>query len=114
MNTLFYVALNQINFVIPGGVAVGMATVKILDGDSTPPSTTVQVAAVAPGLFTANGAGAGVAAAIAIRRSIATQTDMEVPVFHCYANSCTSTPIDLADDSQVFLDLLSTGIRCRT
>src|SRR5260370_41223554 len=108
MNTLFYVALNQINFVIPGGVAVGMATVKILNGDSTPPTTTVQVAAVAPGLFTANGAGTGVAAAIAIRRSIATQTDMEVPVFHCDANSCTSTPIERSDASQGLLELFGT------
>ncbi len=114
MNPVFYVAPNQINFVISAGVGIGMATVKILNGDSTPPTTTVQVAAVAPGLFTANGAGAGVAAAIAIRRSIATQTDMEVPVFHCDANSCTSTPIELADDSQVFLELFGTGIRGRT
>jgi len=93
---------------------VGMATVKILNGDSTPPSTTVQVAAVAPGLFTANGAGTGVAAAIAIRRSIATQTDTEVPVFHCDANSCTSMPIELGADAQVFLELYGTGIRGRT
>jgi len=114
MNPVFYVAPNQINFVISAGVGIGMATVKILNGDSTPPTTTVQVAAVAPGLFTANGAGTGVAAAIAIRRSIATQTDMEVPVFHCDANSCTSTPIELADDSQVFLELFGTGIRGRT
>lgn len=114
MNPVFYVAPNQINFVIPAGVGIGMATVKILNGDSTPPSTTVQVAAVAPGLFTANGGGTGVAAAIAIRRSIATQTDTDVPVFHCDANSCTSMPIELADDSQVFLELYGTGIRGRT
>ena len=114
MDPLFYVAPNQINFVIPGGVAVGMATVKILNGDSTPPSTTVQVATVAPGLFTANGAGTGVAAAIAIRRSIATQTDTEVPVYHCDASSCTSMPIELGADGQVFLELYGTGIRGRT
>lgn len=114
LNPLFYVAPNQVNFVIPEGLAAGMATVKILNGDSTPPSTTVQVATVAPGLFTANGGGTGVAAAIAIRRSIATQTDTEVPVYHCDANSCTSMPIDLGMDSQVFLELYGTGIRGRT
>lgn len=111
---LFYVNPNQINFVIPDGVAMGMATVKILNGDSTPMSTTVQVAPVAPGLLTTNGAGTGVAAAIAIRRSIATQTDTEVPVYHCDANSCTSTPIDVGADAQVFLELYGTGIRGRT
>jgi uncharacterized protein (TIGR03437 family) len=111
---LFYVNPNQINFVIPDGVAVGTATVKILNGDSTPVSTTVQVAAVAPGLLTTNGAGTGVAAAIAIRRSIATQTDTEVPVYHCDANGCTSMPIDVGADAQVFLELYGTGIRGRT
>ena len=114
MDPLFYVAPNQINFVVPDSVAIGMVTVKILNGDSTPPSITVRVATVAPGLFTANGAGTGVAAAIAIRRSIATQTDTEVPVFHCDANSCTSMPIDLGEDAQVFLELFGTGIRGRT
>ena len=114
MNPLFYVAPNQINFVIPDGVAVGMATLKILNGDSTPPSAIVQVAAVAPGLVTANGAGTGVAAAIAIRRSIAMQTDTEVPVYHCDANSCTSTAIDVGADAQVFLELYGTGIRGRS
>jgi len=111
---LFYVAPNQINFVVPDTVALGTATVKIMNGDATPPTATVQVAAVAPGLFTANGAGVGVAAAIAIRRSIATQTDTDVPVFTCSANACTSVPIDLAPDAQVFLVLFGTGIRGRS
>jgi uncharacterized protein (TIGR03437 family) len=114
MDPLFYVAPNQINFLVPGGVALGMASVKILNGDSVPPTTTIQVAAVAPGLFTANGSGTGVPAAIAIRRSIATQTDTPVPVFHCDANGCTSMTIDLGPDAQVILELFGTGIRGRS
>ncbi len=55
LDPLLYVAPNQINFFVPDSVAIGTATVKILNGDSTPPSITVQVANVAPGLFTANG-----------------------------------------------------------
>jgi uncharacterized protein (TIGR03437 family) len=111
---LFYVSPNQINFVVPDGTAAGMATVTILNGDATPPSTTVLVATVAPGLFTANSQGTGVAAALAIRRVIATQTDTEVPVFHCDANACGSDPIDLDAASNVFLELFGTGIRGRT
>jgi uncharacterized protein (TIGR03437 family) len=114
MHPLFYVAPNQVNFVISAGVARGMATVRILNGDSPAPSVDVQVATIAPGLFTANGAGVGVAAAIAIRRSIATQTDSPIPVFHCDANGCTSAPIDIGGDSQVFLELYGTGIRGRS
>jgi uncharacterized protein (TIGR03437 family) len=111
---LFYVSPNQINFVVPDATSTGMATVTIMNGDSMPPSTTVMVTTVAPGLFTANSQGTGVAAAIAIRRIIATQTDTEVPVFHCDANACASDPIDLDDSSNVFLELFGTGIRGRT
>src|SRR5258708_21792317 len=114
MAALFYVSPNQINFVVPHATAMGMATVTIMNGDAMPPSTMVQVAAVAPGLFTANSQGTGVAAAIAIRRIIATQTDVEVPVFHCDANGCSSAPIDLDASSNVFLALFGTGIRGRT
>jgi len=111
---LFYVSPNQINFVVPDATANGMATVTIMNGDPMPPSTTVMVTRVAPGLFTANSQGTGVAAAIAIRRIIATQTDIEVPVFHCDANACASDPIDLDEASNVFLELFGTGIRGRT
>ena len=114
MAPLFYVSPNQINFVVPEGTASGMATVVITNGDATKPTTTVQVAPVAPGLFTANSQGAGVAAAIAIRRIIATQTDVPVPVFHCDAGGCASDPIDLDTASNVFLELFGTGIRGRT
>src|SRR5258708_5713400 len=111
---LFYVSPNQINFVVPDATATGMATVTIMNGDPVPTSTTVMVTTVAPGLFTANSQGTGVAAAIAIRRIIATQTDTEIPVFHCDANACASDPIDLDDTSTVFLELFGTGIRGRT
>ena len=113
MESLFYVAPNQINFVL-SALMPGTATVKILNGDSTPPTTMVQVATVAPGLFTVNGSRTGVPAAIAVRRSIATQTDQAVPVFHCDANSCTSVPLDTAAGAQVFLELFGTGIRGRS
>jgi len=111
---LFYVSPNQINFVVPDATATGVATVTIMNGDPVPTSTTVMVTTVAPGLFTANSQGTGVAAAIAIRRIIATQTDTEIPVFHCDANACASAPIDLDDASTVFLSLFGTGIRGRT
>ena len=110
MAPLFYVSPNQINFVVPKSTVTGAATVKILTGSSSA-SAAVQVAPVAPGLFTANGTGVGVPAAIAIRRTIATQTDTEVPVYQCSANACVSVGIDVGPDAQVFLELFGTGIR---
>jgi len=102
MEQLFYVSPNQINFVLGDITKTGTATAKILGGTNSPMSTTVQVAKVAPGLFTANGAGVGVAAAIAIRRDIATQTDNPVPVYQCDANGCSSVGIDVGPDAQTF------------
>jgi uncharacterized protein (TIGR03437 family) len=112
--SLFYVSPNQINFVVPDATKTGTATVKILGGANSPQSATVQVDTVAPGLFTANGAGGGVAAAIAIRRDIATQTDNPVPVYQCNANGCSSIGIGLGPDANVFLELFGTGIKGRT
>ncbi len=106
MASLFYVSPNQINFVVPDGTKTGTATVKIIGGSSSPISTTVQVATVAPGLFTANGAGVGVAAAIAIRRIIGTPDD-QVPVYQ-------SIGVELGPDAMVFLELFGTGIRGRS
>jgi uncharacterized protein (TIGR03437 family) len=111
MALLMYVSPNQINFVVPDGAKTGTATVKILGGSNSPMSTTVQVDKVAPGLFTANSAGVGVAAAIAIRRDIAPLTDTEVPVFQCDANGCSSIGVEMGPDAMVFLELFGTGIR---
>ncbi len=111
---LFYVGPNQINFVIPDGIALGAATVTILNGNSTPPATTIPVATVSPGIFTARGNGTGVAAGIAILRSLSTQTDTDVPMFQCSANGCISVPIDSGADTEVFLVLFGTGIRGRS
>lgn len=113
MAGLFYVSPNQINFVVPAGVKTGNGTVKITNGSDNP-SADVQVAKVAPGLFTANGAGVGVAAAIAIRRDIASQTDNPVPVYQCNANGCSSVGVTLGPDAQTFLELFGTGIRGRS
>jgi len=115
LGLLFYVSPNQINFEIPPSVAVGAATVTVIGGKSSNSTADVTVATVAPGLFTANGAGTGVAAALAIHRSIAIQTDTLVPVFTCSDNGCTSVGIDTSGDSDVtFLELFGTGIRGRS
>jgi uncharacterized protein (TIGR03437 family) len=112
--SLFYVSPNQINFVVPDATKIGTATVNVKNATSVTSTSTVNIAAVAPGLFTANGAGVGVAAAIAIRHLIASQTDSEVPVFHCDNNGCSSIGIEMGPDATVFLELFGTGIRGRS
>jgi uncharacterized protein (TIGR03437 family) len=71
----------------------------------------VLVEAVAPGLFSANANGKGVAAASAVRVK-ADGSQAAVPVFQCVSGSCTAAPIDLGPDSdQVYVSLYGTGIR---
>ena len=35
-------------------------------------------------------------------------------MYHCDANGCSSTPLDLAPDAQVYLELYGTGIHRRS
>jgi uncharacterized protein (TIGR03437 family) len=74
---------------------------------------TIQVAAVAPGLFTANGDGKGAAAAIALKATASgTQTWQYTATCGTAAGSCVTAQIDLgAATDQVFLELYGTGIR---
>jgi uncharacterized protein (TIGR03437 family) len=111
---LLYVSPGQVNFQMPARMAAGLAAVGVIAGESAS-SGTYQVAAVSPGVFTANQDGNGVAAAIAVRESGAVQS--AAPVFRCGAvpGSCTPVPIDLGGPAdQVVLELFGTGIRGRS
>jgi len=65
--TLLYAFPRQIAFVIPAATAPGPASVIATSGDGTVSSAVVQISAVAPGLFSANANGQGVAAAVAVQ-----------------------------------------------
>jgi uncharacterized protein (TIGR03437 family) len=54
---LFSVSATQVVYQIPAGTAAGKATVTITAGDGIAATTQVQIAAVAPGLYTINSAG---------------------------------------------------------
>jgi uncharacterized protein (TIGR03437 family) len=100
---LFYVSPLQVNYQIPPGVAIGKASVTVsVNGDPVAfgPAT---IAPIAPGLYTTNGSGQGLAAAV---------------VFTLHADGTSSlanvtpAPIDLGlDTDQVTLELYGTGIR---
>src|SRR5262249_43539859 len=64
---LFFVSPGQINYQMPPGTATGTAMVTITSGDGAISTCLVEIAAVAPGLFSANADGQGVAAAVALR-----------------------------------------------
>jgi uncharacterized protein (TIGR03437 family) len=111
---LFFVSAAQINFLVPIGTVSGQATVVVQTASGATATGTMQIAAVAPGVFSANGSGGGVAAATAIRVA-PDGTQTPVTVFQCgtAAGSCTPAPIDVTNGT-VFVTLYGTGIRNRS
>jgi uncharacterized protein (TIGR03437 family) len=97
---LLYVSPGQVNFVVPDGVATGTATFAVTAGGATQ-RLTATVQPVAPTLFTMNGTGGGVAAALG-----------PTPVFQCSSTGCSTVPITLGDQP-VYLSFYGTGLRNR-
>jgi uncharacterized protein (TIGR03437 family) len=113
---LFFVSPTQVNYQIPPGTAAGPATVTITSGDGTVSTGLALLKAVAPGLFTANGNGQGVAAALALRvKADGSQSYEPVAQFDAAQNKFIARPLDLGPATdQVYLVLFGTGIRQRS
>jgi uncharacterized protein (TIGR03437 family) len=110
---LDYVSPGQANFLIPAGLAPGAAAVKVMRSGATVLTGSFTVAPVSPGIFTANGNGAGVVAGAASRVSSSGATT-PVAVYSCgtVAFSCLETPISLgASTDTVYITLYTSGIR---
>jgi uncharacterized protein (TIGR03437 family) len=113
---LFFVAPTQINYLVPAGTANGAATVTITSGDGSISVGTVNIVAVAPGLFTANSSGTGLAAATALRiKSNGEITNEPVGQFDASMGRFVPIPIDLGPEGeQVYLVLFGTAFRNNT
>lgn len=113
---LFFVSPAQVNFQIAPGIQIGPVAVTITNGNGEVLTGSVNVAPVAPGLFSANGTGQGLAAAVVFRRRANGQESFEpVTRFDPGAGQIVPVPIELGPaDDQVFLLLFGTGIRFRS
>ncbi len=100
-----YSSTSQINFIVPSGVVSGPAQLTLSAGNNTQSLGTPQIGAFAPGLFSMNGNGSGVAAATAVDSH-----QNPVQVFSCASTGCSATPIDVTANT-VYLSLYGTGIR---
>ena len=101
----------QLNFMIAAGTATGPAMLTARRASGGSHSITINVVEVAPGIFTANSSGSGVAAANALRFVDGQLTGTSL-VFDVAAFPFQATPIDLDPaNHQVFLSLFGTGIR---
>jgi len=111
---LLYVGPGQINFLVPEGTAAGAAQFVATNGSASQSFVTTVVAA-APGLFSMNGGGQGVAAATAIAAQV-NDPSLQAPVqvFQCGESACSSVPIGLGVDTATYVTFYGTGIRGRS
>ncbi len=110
---LLYVSPEQVNFVMPPGLSNGNGMLTLFRPDGTAPSSPLRLAAVAPGLFTADANGKGAAAGVAIRVAADnSQVSQPLAQFDSSRNKYIAAPIDLGSPSdKVFLVLFGTGFR---
>jgi len=111
---LFYVSPLQINFLIPAGTATGSASMTVLRSDgSTACTGRLQLDSVAPGFFSANANGRGVAAAQVVRvKADGSQSVEQVARLDAALGRNVSVPIDPGPETdQLVLVLYGTGIR---
>lgn len=113
---LFAVTRSQVNFLVPEAAQAGVASLVVASSGRQIAAGLLRLEPIAPGLFTANADGKGVAAALAVRvRADGVQT--AEPVFRCgsAAAGCVAAAIDRgAASEQAILSLFGTGMRGMT
>lgn len=113
---LFFVSPYQINYQVPPDVSPGPAVVSVIRDAKPVALSSVMIKQVAPGLFSADGSGGGLPAAVALRvKADNSQSYEPILRFDTEQNKYVPIPIDLgAETDQVFLVLFGTGIRRRS
>jgi uncharacterized protein (TIGR03437 family) len=119
--SLFFVSPLQVNYLIPADTANGIATITVRNGAVKTSTGTVLILPSAPGLFTANANGEGIAAAKAFRIKAQTNAESyeEVAQFDPVQKKFVPREIDIGPGlfpftDKVYLLLFGTGLRGRT
>jgi uncharacterized protein (TIGR03437 family) len=111
---LFAVSSGQANVVVPAGLAAGRATVTVLQGSTLALIGSLTIASSAPGLYSMNADGAGVAAADAFVVTASNQRVTQT-VFTCNQpaiRSCLPAPMSAGGATgTLYVELYGTGIR---
>ena len=101
----------QLNALIPDGTAAGTATLTINTSSGGTIDIPIEIAAVSPGIFTADSSGSGLAAAAAVSvDGSGNQTPVAV-LAGDGAGGVTAVPIDVSGNDAVVVLLFGTGIR---
>ncbi|MBL8205912.1 MAG: hypothetical protein JNM09_16880 [Blastocatellia bacterium] len=113
--SLFFVSPNQINYLLPAGLAEGIATVTITNAAGSISRGILHLTRVAPAVFSADASGQGYAAADVQRvRGDGSSTYERVARFDPTSRRIVSNPIELHDAEAAFLVLYGTGLKQRS
>jgi uncharacterized protein (TIGR03437 family) len=104
---LIAVSPGQINFIVPAGLASGTATIGVQNGGDETFLAQVELAAVAPGVYSANAQGRGVAAAVWLAVS---PTGARTSGLLFDPATLLPEPLSLSG-GDVYLTLFGTGLR---
>lgn len=108
--TILYAGSGQVNIFVPDSTAYGAATLTLTNSLGTV-SSSINIEAIAPGLFTVDSA-ATMPAAQVVTTVNGAQTVS--PVANCTSSGCTLVPIVLSSSTPTYLILYGTGIRGAT
>ena len=113
---LFYVSPTQINYLVPAGIATGLAEVTVTTNDGVVSVGEALINTCAGALFAADSTGQGVAAAVALRvKADGSQIYEPIARWDAAQNTFIWLPLDLGPEAeQVFLLLFGTGVRHRS
>lgn len=107
-----FVSPHQVNFVMPAALREGSATVSVVAANTIRATGSIEIAKVSPGIFTADGGGSGLAAAMGMRIGPQGAQQQMQRSFSCLEGVCAGEPLDLgASDEQFVLVLYGTGVR---
>jgi uncharacterized protein (TIGR03437 family) len=112
---LFYVSPLQVNYLMPPGSAPGRAVATIRSGDASTAKGVLQLQLVAPGLFSADASGRGLAAAQVVRvKPDGSQVIEAIARFDPDSGRFVPIPIRFTPGEHNYLVLYGTGLRHRT
>jgi uncharacterized protein (TIGR03437 family) len=108
---LFYVSPTQVNYLIPKGTAAGTATITFLRGGQAVSTSTISVARLAPGIFTAPQTGSGPAAALVQRVTGPSVSYEPTARYDPIQAKFVAIPFAAGGADHSFLVLFGTGLR---
>ena len=111
---LLYVSLPQVNIIIPANTAYGLAQVTVTNASGETASTWILITVTAPGMFSENSNGNGVAAGYLLTVHADGSQSAQVPLFQYNPNTSMYVPIPIVwanSTDQQYLILYGTGIR---